>query len=157
MQRVGTAAQSICAGTSKRMAAGVFVDGVLRGVFDQSGTHVGYSKIIRDIKPSGVGDNMLSAILERTPDAIFLKDCAGRYTFVNAEMERLLGHTAEEILGRSLEEFFPPHLAGPIRENDRAIMETGSSEVTEERMLTKEHGERTYLTEKRPGATAPAT
>lgn len=134
----------------KKDGSRIFVDGVLRGVFDQSGTHVGYSKVIRDIKPSGIGDNMLSAILERTPDAIFLKDRAGRFTFVNAVMAQLLGHPAEEILGSNLEEFFPPHLAGPIRENDRALMETGSPQVIEERMLTKEHGERTYLTGKAP-------
>ena len=52
----------------------IFIDGVLRSIPDKDGMHAGYSKIMRNIGPSRVGGSMLSAILERTPDVIFLKD-----------------------------------------------------------------------------------
>jgi PAS domain S-box-containing protein len=138
----------------KKDGSRIFVDGVLSGTFDAAKTHVGYTKMMRCVKPNGVGDNMLSAILEHTHDIIFLKDRQGRFTYINPETERMLGRKEEDILGRTLEEFFPPHLSRAIREDDTKVMEDGldhsPARNIEERMLTKERGERTFLSGKAP-------
>ena len=41
-----------------------------------------------------------AAIADAAAEAIFAKDCAGRYILVNRETARLLGRTVEEVLGR---------------------------------------------------------
>lgn len=127
-----------------------FVDGVLRSVSDDAGAHIGYCKIMRDITPNRVEDSMLKAILDRTPDVIYLQDGEGRYTFANSETARLFGRTIEEVVGHAPEEFFPPQIAEPLRLNTIRVIEKNSAGIVEERMLTKEHGERTFLTGKAP-------
>lgn len=134
----------------KKDGGRVFVDGGLRSVANQDGVHVGYSKIIRDISQDHIGGSLLHAILNRTPDVIFVKDREGRYAFVNSETARMLGKSIEQIVGRPFEEFFPPHISGPIREDDTSLMHGDSPRIIEERMLTKDHGERTFLSGKGP-------
>ena len=43
---------------------------------------------------------LLSAIVEGTPDAVFVKDLDGRYLMVNSACARILGRPKEEIVGR---------------------------------------------------------
>jgi PAS domain S-box-containing protein len=106
----------------KKDGSRVFVNGVLRALADEEGTHVGYTKIIRDISPDRVSDCLLHAILDRTPDAITAKDRDGRYTFANSETARMLGLSINEVVGRPFEEFFPAHISAPLRENDTSVM-----------------------------------
>lgn len=77
---------------------------------------------------------MLRAILERTPDVIYLNDRAGRFTFVDSEAARLLGRDIEEIIGHAPDGFLAPHISGPLRKNDDSILEQNSATIVEERM-----------------------
>ena len=43
---------------------------------------------------------ILHAVIDATPDAVFVKDLAGRYVLVNAAAARFIGLTQEEILGK---------------------------------------------------------
>jgi PAS domain S-box-containing protein len=134
----------------KKDGSRTFVNGVLRRLSDGEGTHVGYSKIMRDVNSDRGSDSLLHAILDRTPDVIYAKDRDGRCAFANSETTRMLGHTSEEIIGRAFEEFFPAHISGPLGENHTSIINGNSPRIIEERMLTKESGERTFLCGKGP-------
>ncbi len=134
----------------KKNGSRIFIDGIMMAVSAVDGTHIGYTKIIRDTRPNRLSAGMLQAILERTPDVIYMNDRVGRFTFVNSEAARLFGRDIEEIIGHSPDEFLPPHISGPLRKNDESIIEQNSANVLEERLFTKEHGERTFLSGKAP-------
>jgi len=58
---------------------------------------------------------VLEAVLETSGDAILSLDTSARITSWNQSAERLFGHTAEEILGRSCTELFAPHLRDDVQ------------------------------------------
>ncbi len=134
----------------KKDGSRIFIDGTLNSLFNDMGSHVGYGKILRDITPNRVEGSMLKAILDCTPDSIYLQDQKGRYTFVNSEAARLFGRTIEEVVGHVPDEFLPSPIAESLRLAATSVMEKNQPEVVEERLLTKEHGDRTFLTGKAP-------
>lgn len=92
---------------------------------------------------------LLEAISQHSPDAIFAKDTEGRYLVVNPEAARTLGKPAEQIVGQTDTNLFPAKEAESIRAKDRAVMTDKQSSMHEE-TLTTAFGERTYLVIKGP-------
>ena len=90
---------------------------------------------------------LLSAIVEGTPDAVFVKDLDGRYLLVNSACARILGRPKEEILGRSDAQILPPEAAERLAEVDRVVMDTGEASSYEE-VLPVAGRPRTYLSTK---------
>jgi PAS domain S-box-containing protein len=89
---------------------------------------------------------LLRAIIEETPDCIFLKDRQGRYQVLNTATAHSLGKiSVEEIAGRNDMEILSPEQARRLQEDDRRIMNSGKSEVCEEQV-----GDRTFLSMKTP-------
>lgn len=86
---------------------------------------------------------LLTAIIEGTPDTIFIKDREGRYMLANSAGARLLQLTPEEILGRTDYELFPRELADLFRQADRRVLEEGALVTTEQRVRAA-GGERTF-------------
>lgn len=76
--------------------------------------------------------SLLEAIADRATEALFVKDAAGRYLYVNAAAARTLGHPVTAILGRSDFDLQPAAVAQRLRENDQRIMATGQPETVEE-------------------------
>jgi PAS domain S-box-containing protein len=70
-------------------------------------------------------DQILRAVIEATPDAIFVKDLDGRYVLVNAAAARFLGKSPEEIVGRRDLELYPEATARRFIEDDRKVLATG--------------------------------
>ncbi len=91
--------------------------------------------------------NLLRAVIESTPDAIFVKDIQGRYLMVNAASARMLGKPVEEIVGRDDSAFSPPELARKVRKNDRKILTDGAEKILEEDVSVV-GDKRTYLSTK---------
>jgi two-component system cell cycle sensor histidine kinase/response regulator CckA len=58
------------------------------------------------------------AILDNSPNLIFLKDIEGRYMLVNKEYERKLHLSEEQIKGKTDKELFPPAQADHFRSSD---------------------------------------
>src|SRR5439155_16413814 len=74
----------------------------------------------------------LAAMIEETPDAVFIKDAAGRYLLVNAAGAELIGKQPEDITGKHDRELFPPDTAESITAADRRVLTSGKSEVLEQ-------------------------
>ncbi len=94
-------------------------------------------------------DATLSALVEGTPDAVFVKDCAGRYVLANQAAAALLGRSVDEVLGQDDCALFPQDLAERFRADDRRIMESGSAETYTEPVATVQ-GRCEYLITKGP-------
>src|ERR671917_1327439 len=90
---------------------------------------------------------LLSAIVEGTPDAVFVKDLDGRYLLVNSACARILGRPKEEIVGKDDAQLLPPETAGRLAEADRRGMDTGEPNSYEE-VLPVAGRPRTYLSTK---------
>ncbi len=68
-------------------------------------------------------NEQLMTIINTAQDAIFIKDSKFRYVLVNPAMERLTGHTASEMTGRTDEELFGAEVSANIsRQVDRAVL-----------------------------------
>ena len=77
---------------------------------------------------------VLEAIAGNVSDYIFCKDVQRRYIFVNPAIIRLLGRSADELLGKTPEEIFDAKSAQVIREVDERNL-AGDS-IDEVRALT---------------------
>src|SRR5215471_17098540 len=68
---------------------------------------------------------ILQAVIDATPDAIFVKDLEGRYVLVNDAMARFLGKSAAEIVGKNDFELYPAATAQRFIEDDRQVLASG--------------------------------
>jgi PAS domain S-box-containing protein len=76
---------------------------------------------------------LLHAISDASPDVIFAKDLSGRLLFANPSTLRLIGRTADRVLGRTdLELLDDKEAARRVMENDRQVMEGGGTRELEE-------------------------
>ena len=69
--------------------------------------------------------DILQAVIEATPDAIFVKDLEGRYVVVNQAAARFLGRSPAEIIGKHDLELYPEATARQFIEDDRQVLASG--------------------------------
>jgi len=91
----------------------------------------------------------IRAILEYSPNWIFLKDTEGRYLLVNREIERVFGIGQEQIKGKTDSEMYPPEQAAEYRANDLKVLRAGLTMEFEEIALL-EDGPHTSIVHKFP-------
>ncbi|MEW5967751.1 MAG: EAL domain-containing protein [Pseudomonadota bacterium] len=84
-------------------------------------------------------------ILDSLPDLVWLKDADGVYLMCNPALERFLGRTRAEILGRTDFDFFEPGQARMFRVKDQEAVDAGRSSQNEEWVRTADG--RTILVE----------
>ena len=92
---------------------------------------------------------LLAAIADNTTDVIFAKDLEGRYLVLNRECARVVGKTAEQLLGSDDTVLFPPAQAALIRDNDRRLLADDRINTYEE-VLDTVDGRRNFLATKGP-------
>ncbi|MGR7024471.1 SpoIIE family protein phosphatase [Geodermatophilus sp. URMC 62] len=68
----------------------------------------------------------VTRVLEAMPAGFYSLDREWRFTHVNAEAERLLGRSREELLGRELWTAFPAAVGSVFEENYRTAVRTGT-------------------------------
>jgi len=90
---------------------------------------------------------ILQAVMEATPDAIFVKDLEGRYVLVNEAAARFLGKSPDEIIGKHDLELYPEETARQFIEDDRKVLESGNPHVFEG-VATSETDRQAYLVTK---------
>ena len=92
---------------------------------------------------------LFSAIMETTIDIIFVKDLEGRYLHMNHAGARVVGMTAEEVVGKDDDAIWPADLVACCKVADRQIFTSGTAQTMEESTVVD--GKRiTYLTTKAP-------
>ena len=91
--------------------------------------------------------DILQAVIEATPDAIFVKDLDGRYVVVNAAFTRFLGREPREVLGRNDFELYEPATARQFVDDDRRVLAAGSAQSFEG-IATSAQGTQAYLVTK---------
>jgi len=63
-----------------------------------------------------------ASFMRYLPALVFFRDAEGRYVYVNEAWEKLSGKTAQEVLGRPVDEVLPPEEARTILEEDAQIL-----------------------------------
>lgn len=94
-------------------------------------------------------ERLLTNLADSSSDAICIKDLDGRYRLLNREAARIMGKTAEQVLGRDDAALFPPAQAEAIRAKDRRAIAENQSDTGEEAQISAA-GERTYLVTRGP-------
>ncbi|MEZ5759112.1 MAG: PAS domain-containing sensor histidine kinase [Emcibacteraceae bacterium] len=69
-----------------------------------------------------ISTNFLQAIIEATPNAIYVKDEQGRYLMINEQGAKSVGRTVQDFIGRTDLEIFPEELANRVMELDRRVL-----------------------------------
>ncbi len=76
---------------------------------------------------------LLNSVISTTSDLIFLKDRDCRLLLANPAFIEAVGKPAEQIIGKTDEEFYDdPAVGRAFNENDRRVMESGQTELIEE-------------------------
>jgi PAS domain S-box-containing protein len=128
----------------------------LRGRHGETVGTCGISREITEIKEMELAlsaeRNLLRSVIDNLPDAIFLKDCDGRYLLDNSAHWSSLGVKGpEEVIGRTVYDFFPPELAEQFHADDLAIVAKGKPLLNrEEKSLNRSHLPRWMSTTKVP-------
>ena len=126
---------------------------------DRKGNIVGTCGISREVTAMKAMEeqlaterNLLRSLIDNLPDRIFLKDASGMYLLDNTAHLRWLGATdPSQVLGHSVFDFFPEEIAAQLHAADRAIMESGESQINiEEQLLDADGQSRWTLTTKIP-------
>ena len=126
-------------------------------IVDQAGQVQGVVMVFHDVSEKRKAEEavresqaLLSAVLEETPDPVFLKDCESRILLANRATLEVIGKPREAVLGKNdLEHYDDPGIGRAIIENDRRVMDSGQTQAIEERVTVggKEHF---YLSVKTP-------
>jgi PAS domain S-box-containing protein len=78
----------------------------------------------------------LQAILDYSPSSIFVKDLQGRYLIVNRQWSKITGIPVADAIGVTAHESWPSE-ATSIAEQERVLLESGSPQVSDEKMHTR--------------------
>ena len=90
---------------------------------------------------------ILQAVIEATPDAIFVKDLDGRYVIVNEAAAQFLGKSPDEIVGKNDLELYPEETARQFIEDDKKVLASGTARSFEG-VATSALGTQAYLVTK---------
>jgi|CXWL01.1.fsa_nt_gi PAS domain S-box-containing protein len=73
----------------------------------------------------GESEARLRAILDNSPNLVFLKDTQGRYLHINRQFERAFHISCEAIAGKTDKEVFPAEQAAAFHANDLKVFQAG--------------------------------
>ncbi len=85
--------------------------------------------------------NLLRALVDHLPNLVFIKDTRGRYVLNNAAHRAYLGvGTLEEIVGKTVFDFYPHDMATRIHADDTAVLASEHAVLHREETLTDRKG-----------------
>ena len=76
--------------------------------------------------------NLLKTLMDHSPATVFLKDCDGRYLYINPPFTAITDVSAEEIIGKTDFELFTNGQAAAFRANDLTVIKSGAPAQFEE-------------------------
>jgi PAS domain S-box-containing protein len=119
---------------------------------DKEGRVIGNFGISRDITAiKRIEDqlaterNLLRNLIDNLPDYIHVKDAKCRLVIDNIAHRRFLGaNSPEEIVGKTVDDFFPPELAAQYTRDDQTVIETGLPLLNREEPVVDRFGNRRW-------------
>ena len=99
------------------------------------------------MQPIQNASDILLAVIDATPDAIFVKDLEGRYVLVNQAAARFVGRTPEQVIGRHDFELYPEETAERFVQDDKVVLASGKP-MSFEGVATSKAGTQAYLVTK---------
>jgi PAS domain S-box-containing protein len=99
----------------------------------------GLSVYFQDITPEHAlrtSEIRFQAVMDMSPESIFIKDRESRYVFANRRTAELLRKPVAEIVGKTDYDLLPPAVADALRRNDRAVLADGQPIQIEESVET---------------------
>lgn len=93
-------------------------------------------------------DAMLSNILNNVPDPLFVKDEQHRFIAFSQSFCDIMGRRADELLGRSDDDFFPADEAAEFRAKDSVVFASGQTNENEESFTDAQGIKRVIATKK---------
>jgi PAS domain S-box-containing protein len=92
----------------------------------------------RETEPPHVAADELAAAFDHAPVGMAITDERARLIRVNAAMARMLGHTADELIGKSVVDLtYPDDLTDSVASNERIARGEVASFTLEKRYLHK--------------------
>lgn len=89
--------------------------------------------------------NLLSELMEHTPDVIYFKDKKGKLLMVNQAHARGLGLKPEEVVGKTDFDFFPRKRAEKMAKDDNRVIKTGKAIIDKVERATRPDGIDNYV------------
>jgi diguanylate cyclase (GGDEF)-like protein/PAS domain S-box-containing protein len=89
-------------------------------------------------------DNVINSI----GDPIFVKDRQHRWVLLNDAFCMAMGHSRDELLGRTDYDFFPKHEADVFWKKDEVVLKTGQENINEEEFTENRQVTKTIMTKK---------
>ena len=87
---------------------------------------------------------MLLDVIDELPGMVFVKDLSGHILTINRNLERILGHSRDEVIGKTVRDLFSEERAEAYIAQDREVLESGHS-VQREEFLDLPGGGRRFL------------
>lgn len=116
----------------------------------------GFVGILRDITARRDAERklrdssaLLRTVMGSTSSFVYVRDMQGRFLFVNKEYERVFGFAPEQVIGRKIEDVFPPGLARHNYGMDRAVIAAGPHGRREDEVRLDD-GKRIFLVVRSP-------
>lgn len=102
-----------------------------------------------------IARNHLDKIIDSIADPVFVKDRNSRWVILNEAFCRFLGHSREDLIGKTDYDFFPRSEAEVFRERDAWVFSTGKEDINEE-PFTDASGQQHMILTKKTLYTDPA-
>ncbi len=121
----------------------------VRDALERKRAHIEQIRAVEELRQTNA---LLDSIIENIPNMIFLKDARElRFIRFNRAGEKLLGYSRAELLGKNDYDFFPKKQADFFTRKDREVLQGEKVvDIPEERLQTKDKGERILHTWKVP-------
>ncbi|MBM4055074.1 MAG: PAS domain S-box protein [Planctomycetes bacterium] len=94
--------------------------------------------------------NLLQAVINGTPDIIFVKDLELKLIMINSAVCKYLEKSSEEIIGKTSFDILPKEIAEKITENDLAVLRSGKTQTFKEILPGKGNDAKIVLATKSP-------
>ncbi len=113
----------------------VWLETLTRAILNDEGDIVRLQTSSRDVSSKVAAEealeaerNLLRTLIDTLPDSIFIKDVVGRYVLCNtAHLRRLGAASLEDVIGRTVLDFYPESVAQTYYEEDLELIRTGAS------------------------------
>lgn len=119
----------------------VWVESVVRSMFDEAGTFRGFVGVARDITERRRAEEernrsqmFLTKILAAIPDPVFVKDAERRFVLVNEALCVFFGYPRQEMIGRKDTDF---PASGMANASAAQLLASGGEDIVEERLTDR--------------------